>query len=106
MTLMRSNGVNTSLTDFGMYRFDWRDAVDEPGRINLPISGWFHQLTDNGIVVADSIDARHAGSEMRDFVMADWADQWPAEMGMGRSQAFLDDGPECAKSRRAQRAPA
>ena len=69
---------------FGMYRFDWRDAVDEPGGIefNMPISEWFRVLTDTGFVVVDCIEVRapHAGSDMRDYATADWADQWPAEM--------------------------
>ena len=69
---------------FGMHRFDWRDAVDDPGGIefNMPISDWFHLLGDTGFVVEDFIEVRapQPGTEMRDFVTADWAHQWPAEM--------------------------
>ena len=69
---------------FGMYRLDWRDAVDEPGGIefNMSISDWFHMLTDTGFVVDDFIEVRapHTGDEVHFFVTADWANRWPAEM--------------------------
>jgi len=69
---------------FGMYRFDWRNAVDEPGGIefSMPISDWFHLLVDSGFVVEDFVELRapHPGTEKRFYVTADWAHRWPAEM--------------------------
>ena len=78
---------------FGMYRFDWREAVDDPGGIefNMPLSDWFHLLVDTGFAVEDFIEVRapHRGSEVRDYVTADWANQWPAEM------AWIARKPSC-----------
>ena len=69
---------------FGMYRFDWRDAADEPGGIEfyMTISDWFHLLVDTGFVVEDFIEVQvpHTGSEKRGSATADWAHRWPAEM--------------------------
>ena len=70
--------------DFGMYRFDWRDAVDDPGGIGftMPISDWFRILVDTGFVVEDVIEVQvsERGDEMRGVTTAEWAHQWPAEM--------------------------
>ena len=69
---------------FGMYRFDWTDAIDEPGGIEftLPISDWFHLLVDTGFVVEDFIEVQVAdrGDEVRSTTTAEWAHHWPSEM--------------------------
>ena len=69
---------------FGMYRFDWRDAADEPGGIGftMTISDWFHLLVETGFVVEDLIEVQvsDSGNEIRGLTSAEWAHQWPAEM--------------------------
>ena len=69
---------------FGMYRFDWTDAVDDPGGIEftLPISDWFHLLVDTGFVVEDFIEVQitDRGDEVRSTTTAEWAHHWPSEM--------------------------
>ncbi len=68
---------------FGIHRFDWREAVDEPGGIefNLPISGWFRLFKDTGFEVEDFIEVRSSrtGPEVNFFVTADWAHDHPSE---------------------------
>lgn len=68
---------------FSMYRFDWRDAVDEPGGIefNLPISRWVRLFRDTGfdILGFDELQAPESGTEVNFFVTADWAHRWPSE---------------------------
>ena len=71
---------------FGMYRFDWRDAVDDPGGIGftMPISDWFRLLLDTGFVVEDFIEVQVSdrGAERRGVTTAEWAHHWPAEMAL------------------------
>lgn len=71
---------------FGMERFDWTDAVDEPGGIefNMPISAWFRLLVDTGFVVEDFIEVQVPSVGGRGAATAiatvEWANRWPAEM--------------------------
>jgi SAM-dependent methyltransferase len=68
---------------FGLGRFDWRDAIDEPGGIEfvLSISGWFRAFKDAGFRVEDffEVQAPEPGEEVRFFVSADWAHDHPSE---------------------------
>lgn len=68
---------------FGMHRFDWTDAVDEPGGIdfNLTVSDWFALFTDTGFAIEayHELQAPEPGPEVRFFVTDDWAHKWPAE---------------------------
>lgn len=68
---------------FGMHRFDWRQAVDEPGGIefNLMISEWFRLFHDTGFVIEDfrELRAPHRGTDVNYFVTADWANDHPSE---------------------------
>jgi SAM-dependent methyltransferase len=68
---------------FTLHRTDWRDAADEPGGIefNLPVSGWMRLFRDTGFEVDDYVEVRapSPGGEVRDYVTADWAYQFPAE---------------------------
>jgi hypothetical protein len=66
-----------------MRRFDWQEAIDEPGGIefNLPVSGWFDLFTDTGFVVEafHELQAPVPGPGVRYYVTADWAHRFPAE---------------------------
>jgi SAM-dependent methyltransferase len=68
---------------FGMHRFDWTDAVDEPGGIefNLTTSDWVRLFRDTGFEILDFREPRPAvgGSEVNYYVTADWARRWPSE---------------------------
>jgi SAM-dependent methyltransferase len=68
---------------FSIHRFDWRDAVDEPGGIefNLPTSRWIRLFVETGFEVRGyvEIQAPQAGPEMNFYVTADWAHRWPSE---------------------------
>ncbi len=68
---------------FSMHRFDWSNAVDEPGGIefNLPISGWFRLFRETGFEVIDFLELRapRPGPEMKFGFTADWAHRYPAE---------------------------
>jgi SAM-dependent methyltransferase len=68
---------------FGMHRFDWREAVDEPGGIefNLALSDWFRLFKDTGFAVDDFIEVQAPvrGNEVRYFATADWSNDHPSE---------------------------
>jgi SAM-dependent methyltransferase len=68
---------------FSLHRLDWREAVDEPGGIefNLPVSRWFRLFRDTGFEVEDYIEVQstETGSEVHDYVTADWAHRYPSE---------------------------
>ncbi|MEM9608930.1 MAG: class I SAM-dependent methyltransferase [Actinomycetota bacterium] len=68
---------------FGQGRFDWTDAIDEPGGIefNRTLSDWFALLRDVGfeVLAFHELQAREGGAEMRFFATADWATRWPTE---------------------------
>ncbi|MEM9713884.1 MAG: hypothetical protein AAGA17_16820, partial [Actinomycetota bacterium] len=68
---------------FDIDRFDWTDAVDDPGGIefNRPISTWFRLLRDTGFDVLDlhELRAPEGGTEVRFFATGDWAQRWPTE---------------------------
>ena len=68
---------------FGMHRFDWREAIDEPGGIdfNLPVSGWFRAFKNAGFEVEDFIEVQSpiTGGEVRFYATADWSHDHPSE---------------------------
>jgi SAM-dependent methyltransferase len=67
---------------FGMHRFDWTDAVDEPGGIefNLPVSEWFALFTRTGFDVVDYRELRAPSPDVPDTsVPAAWAYDFPSE---------------------------
>ena len=68
---------------FSMHRFDWSNAIDEPGGIefNLPISAWFRLFRETGFAVEDFLELRAPtpGPAMNSYVTADWAHRYPAE---------------------------
>lgn len=68
---------------FDLGRFDWRDAVDEPGRIefNLPISSWIRLFRDIGFDVVDyfEVQAPESASGDTGTTTADWAKRFPSE---------------------------
>jgi SAM-dependent methyltransferase len=68
---------------FGMHRFDWREAADDPGGIefNLTTSDWVKLFRDTGFEILDFREPRPAagGSEVNYYVTADWARRWPSE---------------------------
>jgi SAM-dependent methyltransferase len=68
---------------FSLHRLDWREAVDEPGGIefNLPVSRWFRLFRDTGFEVEDYVEVQspETGSEVHDYVTADWAHRYPSE---------------------------
>ncbi|MEO1062850.1 MAG: class I SAM-dependent methyltransferase [Actinomycetota bacterium] len=69
---------------FGMGRFDWTDAVDDPGGIefNRTIADWFRLLVDTGfdVLALHELRAPEGGTEVRFFATADWAQRWPSEI--------------------------
>lgn len=69
---------------FGMYRQDWRDAVDDPGGIefHLTLADWFGLFDATGFDVLALYEPRpsHGGEEVRFYVTADWARRWPSEI--------------------------
>ncbi len=69
---------------FGSYRYDWRDAVDEPGGIEfVPTAGqWFALAHQTGFRIDDyrEIQVPESADDRRNFaVTGAWAKQWPAE---------------------------
>jgi SAM-dependent methyltransferase len=69
---------------FGSYRYDWRDAVDEPGGIEfVPTVGeWFALAQHAGFRIDDYREIQAPVSAPDTVVFAvtgAWAKQWPAE---------------------------
>lgn len=69
---------------FGAYRYDWTDAVDEPGGIEfVPTVGqWFALARRAGFQVDDYREIQAPASAddgIRSAVTGAWAKQWPAE---------------------------
>jgi SAM-dependent methyltransferase len=68
---------------FGMHRFDWTAAAEDPGGIefNLPIGEWFRLLRATGFEDLDFLELRAPapGPELRHYVTADWGYRFPAE---------------------------
>ena len=72
---------------FTMHRFDWRNAVDEPGGIefNLPMSGWLRCSVRPVSTSSSSSRSRRpsrrprTATEMNFFVTAEWAHRFPSE---------------------------
>lgn len=69
-----------------MHRFDWRDAVDEPGGIefNLSTADWFALFVEIGFEVTDYREPRPAadradGSDQPFHVTRSWSARWPSE---------------------------
>jgi SAM-dependent methyltransferase len=66
---------------FGMHRIDWDDGEDRGTVFNLPISEWMRLFDDVGfdVVAYHELRAPHRGAEVRFFVTADWANDYPSE---------------------------
>jgi len=69
---------------FGSHRYDWRDAVDQPGGIEfVPTVGqWFALAGQAGFQIDDyrEIQAPQTAEDGLNFaVTGAWAKQWPAE---------------------------
>lgn len=72
---------------FTMHRFDWRDAVDDPGGIefNLPVSGWFKLFQRTGFEVVDFTEIQAPEpppgreDEVAYFATAEWSHRFPSE---------------------------
>lgn len=69
---------------FGDHRYDWRDAVDEPGGIEfVPTVGeWFRLADRTGFRIDDYRELRApatADDGVRFAVTGAWAKRWPAE---------------------------
>jgi SAM-dependent methyltransferase len=69
---------------FSEHRYDWRDAVDDPGGIEFvpTVAEWFALARDAGFQVDDyrEIQApRTAPDQVHEAVTTAWAIRWPAE---------------------------
>ena len=66
---------------FGMYRIDWEEDDDRGTEFSLPVSSWFKVLRDSGFEVTDYLELRapESSEEVRFFVRADWAHDYPSE---------------------------
>ena len=69
---------------FGGHRYDWRDAVDQPGGIEfVPTVGeWFALARQEGFVVVDYREIQAPASAddgVRFAVTGAWAKRWPSE---------------------------
>lgn len=67
----------------GMHRFDWRDAVEEPGGIefSLPTADWVALFRELGFVVEDYREPVPPAdrTESPFHVTVEWARRWPSE---------------------------
>ncbi len=70
-------------TWFGMHRFDWSDAVDDPGGVEFALTpgDWFALFRETGFAVDDyrEVRAPTPGPEVRGSSTADWAHRFPSE---------------------------
>jgi SAM-dependent methyltransferase len=66
---------------FGMHRMDWEDDGNLGTEFSLPISEWFRLFRDTGFDVIDYLELRALvpSDEVRFFVRADWAHDYPSE---------------------------
>ena len=66
---------------FGMHRIDWDDGKDRGTEFNLPISAWFQLFREVGFEVVDYLElqAPYRGDEVRFYLTADWASDYPSE---------------------------
>jgi SAM-dependent methyltransferase len=66
---------------FGMHRIDWTDPDDEGTEFNLPISDWVSLFNEVGFEILDyfELQAPGPGDEVRFYVSADWAHDYPSE---------------------------
>jgi len=67
---------------FGMHRIDWREPDGTEGtEFNLPISEWLRLFDRTGFDVVDYLELRapRPGPEVRFYVSADWARDYPSE---------------------------
>ncbi len=67
---------------FGMHRMDWREPDGSTGtEFNLPISEWLSLFDRTGfdVVAYHELRSPARGSEVRFFVDADWAHDYPSE---------------------------
>lgn len=66
---------------FGTHRLDWEDGEDRGTEFSLPISEWFRLFRETGFEVLDyrELKAPEPSDEVRFFVRADWAHEYPSE---------------------------
>ena len=69
---------------FGDSRYDWRDAVDEPGGIEfiLTVGQWFALAHQTGFRIDDYREIQApatADDRLNGVVTGAWAKQWPSE---------------------------
>jgi len=66
---------------FGMHRIDWDEDEESGTEFNLPISGWIRLFYEVGleIVAYHELQSPGPGDEVRFFVDATWAHQYPSE---------------------------
>lgn len=66
---------------FGMHRMDWEDGEDSGTEFSLAISEWFRLFRETGFEVVDYLELRapEPGDDVRFFVRADWAHDYPSE---------------------------
>ena len=67
---------------FGMHRIDWREPDGTQGtEFNLPVSDWLRLFDQAGfdLVAYYELRAPRPGPELRFYVTADWAHDYPSE---------------------------
>lgn len=66
---------------FGMHRIDWDEGEVQGTEFNLPFSDWMRLFSDTGfeVISYQEIQAPQRGEEVRFFVSADWAHDYPSE---------------------------
>lgn len=64
-----------------MHRIDWDDAEESGTEFNLPISGWIRLFHEVGleIVAYHELQNPSPGDDVRFFVDATWAHDYPSE---------------------------
>ena len=68
---------------FGMHRFDWSDAADDPGGVEFALTPgrWFALFRETGFVVTDlrEVQAPSPEAPAPSYVTSEWAHRFPAE---------------------------
>lgn len=68
---------------FGLFRQDWRDALDDPGGIEFTLStgGWVRLFNETGFEILDyaEVQAPEDAHGTPFAVTAEWAKRWPSE---------------------------
>ena len=64
-----------------MHRIDWDDGEDRGTEFNLTISEWMRLFDATGfdVVALHELQAPQPGSEVKFYVSADWAHDYPSE---------------------------